>query len=281
MTPAQAKDYKAQIADLYSRRSDSYDSSAWHAQIARKLVDLSGIRSGANMLDICTGTGMVALYAAEKIGSKGSIIGVDISEGMLKKAHANAISAGIVNVSFAYGDGEHLDFPPDSFDTIFCSSAFIWMTDLTHSLTRWKDLLKPGGKLGFHAFSETAFVSGVVAQAVLSKYGVDYQMNRPAGSVDKCHALMECSGFRNIRIEVDASSNYISLEEARRAWVGVSHPAPGQYPHPLSALLPAELDAAYADYIREMERRNGACGIRNDMTVFYVFGEKALAGLTA
>jgi ubiquinone/menaquinone biosynthesis C-methylase UbiE len=272
MNPDQAKEYKDQIADLYSRRSDNYDSSKWHALIAQKLVDLSNIQSGANILDICTGTGMVALYAASKAGPNGLILGVDISEGMLNKARAKA--AGIANVSFEHGDGENLRFPPNSFDNIFCSSAFILMTDLIQALIHWKDLLKPKGQLGLHAFSDNAFVSGVVAQSVLSQYGVNYQMSKPTGSVDKCHALMERAGLRNIHVEVDASSTYISLEEAKSSWVGVSHPAPGQFPHPLSELSAAQLSSAQADYNRELELRNTEKGILNDMTIFYVFGEK-------
>ena len=217
---------------------------------------------------------MVALYAASKVGRNGSVIGVDISSGMLDKAIANATVAGISNVGFEMGDGENLSYAPNSFDYIFCSSAFIWMTDLPAALFSWKELLKPNGKLGFHAFSENAFVEGVVAQSVLSQYGVSYLMSKPTGTVEKCHALLERAGYRNIRVEVVAASAYISLEEAKRAWVSVSHPAPGQYPHPLTELTSAQLVSAQEEYEKELERRNSENGIVNDMTTFYVFGDK-------
>ena len=217
---------------------------------------------------------MVALYAASKVGPAGSVLGVDISEGMLKRARANATAAGILNAGFEVGDAENLRFAPNSFDYIFCGSALIWMADLSAALDHWKELLKPNGRLGFHAFSENAFVEGVVAQAVLSKYGVDYQMNKPTGSVEKCNALLERAGYRNIHITVDASSAYVSLEEAKSSWVSESHPAPGQFPHPLSKLTPAQLIYAQAQYDKELEARNTGKGIVNDMTTFYVFGEK-------
>lgn len=274
MTPDQLQEYKDSVANHYSRRSAIYDSSEWHRQMARKLVDLSNVHSGAQVLDICTGTGMVALYAASKVGQTGSVLGVDISEGMLNKARSNAMDAGITNVSFEIGDGENLKLAPDSFDCMYCGSAFIWMTDLVAALIHWRELLKPDGQLGFHAFSENAFVSGVVAQSVLSQYGVDYKMSKPTGSVEKCHALLERAGYRNIRVEVDASSSYISLKEAKSSWVSASHPAPGQYPHPLSKLTPAQFIFAQAKYDRELEKRNTDKGIVNDMTTFYVFGEK-------
>lgn len=274
MNPDQSREYKAGVADCYSKRSANYDSSEWHIQIARKLVDLSNINSGAQVLDLCTGTGMVALYAASKVGLKGSVLGVDISEEMLERAQINATTAGIQNVRFEVGDAENLKFALNSFDIIFCGSAFIWMTDLSAALAHWKKLLKPNGQLGFHAFSENAFVTGVVAQSVLSKYGVDYQMSKPTGSVEKCNVLLERAGYRNIHVKVDASSTYVSLEEAKSSWVSELHPAPGQFPHPLSKLTPAQAISAQAQYDKELERRNTEKGIVNDMTTFYVFGEK-------
>lgn len=274
MNPDQSQEYKAGVADYYSRRSADYDSIEWHIQIAQKLVDISSIHSGAQVLDLCSGTGMVALYAASKVGLKGSVLGLDISKKMLEIARAKAINAGISNARFEVGDAENCGFAPNSFDYIFCSSAFIWMTDLSAALVHWKELLKPDGQLGFHAFSENAFVAGVVAQSILSAYGVDYQMNKPTGSVEKCYALLEHAGYRNIQVKVDASSTYISLEEAKRSWVNESRPAPGQFPNPISQLTPAQLISAQTQYEKELEMRNTEKGIMNDMTTFYVFGEK-------
>ncbi len=215
---------------------------------------------------------MVALYVATKVGALGSVIGIDISDGMIEKAKSK--SAELPNTSFELGDGEALKFAPNTFDYIFCGSAFIWMTDLYAALVHWKELLKPKGKLGFHAFAENAFVSGVVAQSVLSKYGVTYLMSKPTGTVEKCRALLEQAGYRNIDVIVDAYSTYISLEEARNSWVSASHPAPGQFPNPLSNMSPKQLALAKADYDSEIERLNTKDGIENDMTTFYVYGER-------
>lgn len=272
MNRDQLRQYKKAVADYYSGRSTNYDDSDWHDQIARKLVDLSGIHPGARVLDIATGTGMLAVYAASKVGPTGSVLGVDISEGMLEKARAKA--AGLQNASFERGDGEALGFPPNSFDYVFCSSAFILMTDLHAVLVHWKELLKPGGKLGLHAFSENAFVPGVVAQSVLARQGVAYLMNQPTGTTEKCRTLLEEAGYGNIDIVVDAGTAYISLDEARAAWVGSMRPAPGQFPHPLASLSPQQLALAKAEYDAELERLNTRDGIENNLTTFHVFGEK-------
>jgi SAM-dependent methyltransferase len=78
--------YKQEIADLYTRRSSTYDNSEWHLHIAHRLVEYGQVNSEQQVLDIATGTGMVALKAAEIVGTKGKVVGVDISIGMLDQA---------------------------------------------------------------------------------------------------------------------------------------------------------------------------------------------------
>jgi len=121
MNKDQAKRYKKDIANLYSKRSQTYDESAWHDRLARKLVDLASINSDSQILDIGTGTGMLAFYAATKLGPQGFVMGIEISEGMIEKAKSKLHATQIRNVRFESGDGEALRFLPGSFDCIFCS----------------------------------------------------------------------------------------------------------------------------------------------------------------
>lgn len=274
MDAHQAGIYKQEVARYYALRSARYDGIAWHDRIARTLADGAHFPADARILDVATGTGMLAFHAASRLGPQGTVIGVDISAGMLDEARAKLTTAQSGKLRFEAGDGEALDFPPGSFDVIFCSSAFILMTDLDATLKHWRTLLKPRGRVGFHAFSEQAFVAGVVAQTVLRNLGVDYAMNRPTGTVARCRSLLERAGYRNIDIRVEEAGQFISLAEAKDAWVSLARPAPGQFPHPLSALTPGQLAAARAEYEREMEKRMTDAGIWNDMTTFYVYGEK-------
>ncbi|MGZ4997545.1 MAG: class I SAM-dependent methyltransferase [Methylobacter sp.] len=274
MNTDQAQAYKKEVADHYSRRSQTYDNSAWHDQMARKLVDYANIKNDSQVLDIGTGTGTVAFYAASKTGPQGLVLGIDISEGMIERARLKLHDAKLPNIRFELGDGESLSDASSSFDFILCGSAFIWMTDLHATLTHWRAHLKPHGKVGFHAFSENAFVTGIVAQSVLLKYGVLYLMSQPTGTIEKCHKLLEQSGYKNVDIKAEKDGTYIDIEEARNSWVSILHPAPGQFPHPLASLTPDQLACARVDYEREIEKLNTTKGIWNDMTTFYVFGER-------
>lgn len=266
--------YKQEIADLYTRRSQTYDNSDWHLQIAHRLVEYGRVSRGQKVLDIATGTGHVAIAAAQIVGSEGRVIGIDISPGMLAVARNKALELNLNNTEFLLGDAENLDLQDNTFDRIFCSSAFIWMSNLHAALTHWHRFIKPGGIIGFHAFADTAFVGGVVTQQVAEKYGISFNMSKPIGTVEKCRNLLEQVGFKEIEIKIEQDGSYISLEKAKAMWAGNSHPAPGQYPPPLSTLSTEQLAQAQAEFEAEIEALETEQGIWNDITTFYVFGQK-------
>ena len=150
--PIELDEYKQQVADLYSHRSSNYDDGDWHPRIAHRLVEYAQLSQGQQILDIAIGTGMVAIEAAQIVGNEGQVIGIDISTGMLEQARRKVELLGLCNIEFRLADAEALDFPLNTFDCIFCSSALIWMSDLLGVLQLWHQFLKPGGLLGFHAW---------------------------------------------------------------------------------------------------------------------------------
>jgi ubiquinone/menaquinone biosynthesis C-methylase UbiE len=268
-------EYKQQIADLYSGRSNGYDNGTWHPRIAHCLVEYADIQPGQKVLDLATGTGMVAIEAAQIVGDEGCVIGIDIATGMVDQARQKVAALGLSNIEFQLADAEALDFPEHSFDLIFCSSAFIWMSDLLGALQHWHRLLKPGGRLGFHAFADTAFVAGVVSQQVLEKQGISILLSKPTGTVEKCHDLLHQAGFESIDIKTEPDGNYISLDRAKTMWAGnPSFPTPGQHPNPLLKLTSKQLAQAKVDFDAELERLQTPQGLWDDGTIFYVFGQK-------
>ncbi len=268
------KIYKQEIADLYTGRSQTYDNNDWHLQIADRLVKYGQVSSGQYILDIATGTGHVATFSAQLVGDEGRVIGIDISPGMLERAKHKAEKLNLKNIEFQLSDAETLNFATNSFDRIFCSSAFIWMSDLIAALRLWHNCLKPGGIIGIHAFADTAFIAGVVTQKVAQKYGVSFSMSKPTGTVKKCQNLLQQAGFEAIDIKVEQDGSYISLDKAKGMWAGSSHPAPGQYPPPLSQLSSEQLAQAKAEFETELEALQTEQGIWNDITTFYVYGRK-------
>lgn len=149
------------------------------------------------------------------------------------------------------------------------------MSDLIGALKLWHQFLKPGGLLGFHAFADTAFIGGVLAQKVLKKYGVSLLLNEPTGTEKKCYDLLQQAGFEEIVIKTEPDGNYIGLEEAKKMWMNNRlSPIPGQHPNPLLNLSSEQLAQAKAEFDTELEILNTERGIWNDATIFYTFGRK-------
>ncbi|MDJ0594692.1 MAG: class I SAM-dependent methyltransferase, partial [Pleurocapsa sp. MO_226.B13] len=82
-------EFKQKIATVYDRRQETYDRGGednWHYKLACRLVECADLQKGQKVLDFATGTGMVAIETANKVGSSGEVIGIDISSGLLAVA---------------------------------------------------------------------------------------------------------------------------------------------------------------------------------------------------
>lgn len=268
-------EYKQQIADLYSRRSSTYDEAEWHHQIAHRLVEYAEISAGQQVLDMATGTGMVAIEAAQIVGDEGRVIAVDISTGMLEQLKRKIETFKLNNIEIMLADAEALQLAENSCDRILCSSALIWLIDIPATLRNWHRFLKPGGIIGFHGFADTAFIGGVIQKQVLKKYGVSLIYNESTGTAEKCHNLLQQAGFKDIEVKTEQYGNYISLEQAKQMWVeNPNSPTPGLLTNPLSQLTPAQLEQAKTAFDAELETLVTEQGIWNDISIHFTLGRK-------
>ena len=270
--------FKQQIADAYDRRHDTYDRGGednWHYQLACSLVECADIRQGQKVIDLATGTGMVAIEAAKKVGDAGEVVGIDISPKLLEVARQKIDRQNLNNiVKLQLADIETLDFVPDSCDRILCCSALPLLTDVPADLRLWHSLLAPGGKLGLCVFAETAFVHGVVLQKVAQRHGIKIVMSDLTGTKAKCRSLLETAGYTDIKITAKQYGSYINLEpSAEKSWdVSLQHP----HCFPLLELGSLELARAKAEYIEDLEALVTDRGIWNDITTYFVIGTKII-----
>ena len=264
-------EFKQQVADLYTQRSHSYDQSDFHPLLAHHLIEHVGIHPGQEILDIATGTGLVAIEAAQLVGSEGRVVGVDISTGLLNQAKRKIEAAGLSNIELREADAEVLNFPDNSFDRVLCCSALPLMTNVPADLRMWRRFLKPDGLIGLAVFAETAFVTGVVLQKVAKRYGISLIFNDLTGTEEKCYAVLQEAGFESVEVKTEQFGRYISLSEVKGSWEGsFKHPLCYQ----LMQLKPEQLEEAKAEYLAELEALVTDKGIWNDITTFFVLGRK-------
>lgn len=115
-------------------------------ELRKFLLERSGVGRGDKVLDLCTGTGAVALEAAGRIGVEGLVVGVDFSRGMLEKAKQKA--SGVQHVCWVEGNVAYLSFGDETFDVVLCSHAFYELKDREKywTLGEVRRVLKSGGR---------------------------------------------------------------------------------------------------------------------------------------
>lgn len=90
---------------------------------AQILVETNQSWEGSDVLDLATGTGIVAQLLAKKVGHSGSVVGMDINQEMLDAAAMR--SASHKNIAFALCPAEKIDSPDDSFDHVVCQQSLL------------------------------------------------------------------------------------------------------------------------------------------------------------
>ncbi|MCX6724515.1 MAG: class I SAM-dependent methyltransferase [Candidatus Shapirobacteria bacterium] len=117
--------------------------------LAKRLCEHLPNKSGNKILEIGVGNGRDSIYLA-KMGNE--IIGIDIAQGAVDLAKENSKKEGVEDkIQFQVGDAENLEFPDESFDTVY-SISVLHGTILADSFKEIARVLKPGGKFMLHMY---------------------------------------------------------------------------------------------------------------------------------
>ena len=144
---------------LFSRIAATYDflnhllSLNIDKRWRRKLVKCAGAKRGEKILDVCTGTGDVAIRFAET-NQAAEIVGIDLSEEMLRIARRKALSNGFSRrIRLLRGDAFNLPFDDDYFDIVTIAFGLRNIGHHARGISEMMRVLKEGGRLLILEFS--------------------------------------------------------------------------------------------------------------------------------
>ena len=268
-------EYKQQVIAFFNSRTAYDKEGERHPQEAKKLCNLVPVEEGQKILDIATGTALLAINAAQKVGTNGHVTGVDFSPVMLNQARQKIADLGLNNIKLIESDAESIEFVPNSFDAIFCCSALVFIPDILATLQKWYKLLRIGGYVAFSTPGENAYMSSLQMSICEKLFNIKLpHILEPLNTPEKCHYILQRSGFRDIEIEIEPSGEYLSLNGSNHSflnWRGESFYPRG---NPLSQLSEAELDRLQGEYRAELEKLATDKGVWLDRTTYFVIARK-------
>ena len=131
----------------------------WQTQLAAahdELIARAALTTGERVLDVACGSGLIAFRAAEAVGPRGQVVGVDLSGQMVDTARQRATQHRVRNVRFKRMDAEQLSLPDASFDVALCALGLMYLPDPEQAVREMRRVLRPHGRLVIAVWGERA-----------------------------------------------------------------------------------------------------------------------------
>src|SRR4051812_1357900 len=148
----QSPDFAGQVNRMFDRVAGRYDAlnslmtAGLHHRWRERAAQRTGLGPGDSALDICCGTGDLALELAGRVTPGGNVIGCDFSEPMLDLAREKTAARGAGGVRFEWADALELPYGAERFDAVTVGFWVRNLADLDRGLREMARVLKPGGR---------------------------------------------------------------------------------------------------------------------------------------
>jgi demethylmenaquinone methyltransferase/2-methoxy-6-polyprenyl-1,4-benzoquinol methylase len=151
--PTRSEDeFSSQVRGMFDRIAGVYDllntvmTAGLHHSWRERAADSAELKPGAAALDLCCGTGDLALELRKRVGSSGRVVGADFSERMLELAQEKATERGADDVTFEWADAMELPYSDASFDAVTVGFGVRNLADVGAGIREMTRVLKPGGR---------------------------------------------------------------------------------------------------------------------------------------
>ena len=220
MTTAQQQTYGKTFSGSAPQNYEKFFVPMIGGPLAADLVAGAALRPGERVLDAACGTGIVARLAAERVGSEGSVSGVDITPGMLAVARAVTTK---FPIRWYETSVEAMPLSDRSFDVVFCQLGLMFVADKAAALREMRRVLVPGGRIYVSVPAPTRFFD--VLENALARHVPEaapfvrlvFSLNDPKA----LESLFNDAGFKGVAIQ--SISKQLRLPPPRKfVWQYVS-----------------------------------------------------------
>ncbi len=149
----QSPDFAGQVNRMFDKVASQYDTlnsvmtAGLHHRWRERAAQRAGIGPGDSALDVCCGTGDLALELATRVTPGGNVVGCDFSEPMLDLAREKAAARSASGVRFEWADALELPYDAERFDAVTVGFGVRNLADLDRGLREMARVLKPGGRV--------------------------------------------------------------------------------------------------------------------------------------
>lgn len=152
--------FAGQVNRMFDRIAGRYDllnslmTAGLHHDWRQRAANRAELGPGDAVLDVCCGTGDLALELASQVAPGGNVIGCDFSEPMLDLAREKAAQRNVEGVRFEWADALQLPYDAGRFDAVTVGFGVRNFADRDKGLREMARVLKPGGRLVILEFTE-------------------------------------------------------------------------------------------------------------------------------
>lgn len=145
-------DFAGQVNRMFDRVAGRYDAlnslmtAGLHHRWREQAAARTELAPGDSALDVCCGTGDLALELAKLVSPGGHVVGCDFSEPMLDLAREKAAERGAEGVRFEWADALELPYDSGRFDAVTVGFGVRNLADLDRGLREMARVLRPGGR---------------------------------------------------------------------------------------------------------------------------------------
>ena len=138
---------------MFGRVAARYDllntvmTAGLHHRWRERAADRAEVGPGDAVLDVCCGTGDLALELAGRVAPDGHVVGCDFSEPMLDLARDKATARHAAGVRFEWADALDLPYDASRFDAVTVGFGVRNLADLSRGVSEMARVLRPGGRL--------------------------------------------------------------------------------------------------------------------------------------